>query len=68
MPDLADLAQAQNERVTGMLLTRRLPEAPEATGFCLNCGVPLPPGVRWCDADCRDDWERLDAALRRQGL
>jgi predicted nucleic acid-binding Zn ribbon protein len=67
MPDLADLAQAQNERVTGIMLTRRLPEAPPASGSCLHCGAPLPRGGRWCDAECRDDWERLDAALRRQG-
>lgn len=35
----------------------------EAIGHCLNCGpeVPLPPGKRWCDPDCRDDF------LRREG-
>lgn len=34
-----------------------------AIGHCLNCGpeVPLPPGKRWCDPDCRDDF------LRREG-
>lgn len=29
----------------------------EATGWCLFCDEPLPEGRRWCDADCRDDWE-----------
>ena len=30
----------------------------EATGLCLFCGEPLAAGLRWCDADCRDDWQR----------
>ena len=29
-----------------------------ATGYCFNCGEELPPGMRWCDADCTQDWER----------
>lgn len=29
-----------------------------ATGFCLWCGEPLRYGLRWCDTDCRDDFER----------
>lgn len=27
-------------------------------GQCHNCGASVPDGHRWCDADCRDDWER----------
>jgi hypothetical protein len=61
MPDLADLAQAQNECLDQMTLAMRKPAAPQATGFCLNCGEPLPAG-RWCDAECRDDWQRLTDA------
>ena len=30
----------------------------EPTGYCLNCGNPdILPGMRWCDVDCRSDWE-----------
>lgn len=36
----------------------RRPVGPVATGFCLHCDTDLPEGVRWCNADCRDDWER----------
>ena len=68
MPDLADLAQIQWEHLDEYRLKARQPPAPEATGFCLNCGEPLPPGQRWCDSDCRDDWERLDAMLKQQGF
>lgn len=30
----------------------------KATGNCLNCDEPLDDNRRWCDADCRDDWQR----------
>jgi len=30
----------------------------EFTGFCLYCEEPMSdPGRRWCDAQCRDDWQ-----------
>ena len=31
-----------------------------ATGYCLNCGEDLKDDRRWCDASCRDDWEKLE--------
>ncbi len=31
----------------------------EAVGHCLFCEEAInEPGRRWCDADCRDSWER----------
>jgi len=30
----------------------------QATGRCLWCNEPLADGRRWCDAECRDEWER----------
>lgn len=27
-----------------------------ATGECLFCEATLSPGIRWCGAECRDDW------------
>lgn len=27
-------------------------------GACHNCGEELPPGRLFCDADCRDDFEK----------
>lgn len=33
-----------------------------ATGLCLNCGEKLAQRAeiapRWCDDDCRDDWQK----------
>jgi hypothetical protein len=60
VPDLADLAQAFSEPLERFTLAARCPAAPAATGHCLNCGEPLPAGRRWCDTDCRDDWQAMD--------
>ena len=38
----------------------------EPTGNCLNCKEPLEiasgsePKPRWCDAECRDDWDKRE--------
>lgn len=29
-------------------------------GICLYCSEPLAKGLRWCDADCRDDFFKYD--------
>lgn len=31
-----------------------------ATGQCLFCDAELPPGIRWCGKECRDDWQKLE--------
>lgn len=60
MADDADLAQARLEREES--LRRRWAVPPRAagpyTGYCYNCGARVPSPRRWCDADCRDDWEK----------
>lgn len=57
--DEANIAQAQIERDEALMLRRiRRARWPEATGQCLWCGALLLDEQRWCDADCRDDWER----------
>lgn len=55
--DDIDNAQEQMERDLDTALRLRRPEGPAAIGECLWCGEPLADGRRWCDADCRDDWE-----------
>lgn len=50
-------------------------KGPTPKGYCLACGLVFPDLTgcavldegqpdRWCDADCRDDWERDQARLR----
>jgi len=45
-------------------LAWRKPEVAAPGGQCLNCGADTEPSARWCDADCRDDWERLTPQQR----
>lgn len=58
MADDADRAAEQQEMLLAAALARRAQAGPVATGYCLHCGEPLAPNLRWCDADCRDDWQR----------
>lgn len=66
---MSDEIDATNDRV---LLEAELaikniraakPEA-EATGECLHCNELVPEGRRWCDADCRDAWDKDQRARR----
>lgn len=45
-------------------LNTRKEEGPAPTGYCLNCGETIVPGHRWCDVDCRADWEARQRAKR----
>ncbi|MDR2092328.1 MAG: DUF2116 family Zn-ribbon domain-containing protein [Azoarcus sp.] len=58
MADIIDLANATAEKIAADALHQRKPEGPMPTGVCLYCGEPLPDGRRWCDANCRDDWQK----------
>lgn len=59
MSDDADRADETLEFLLSLELRKAQHCAhPEATGTCLNCGAFVTDGARWCDADCRDDWER----------
>lgn len=57
MADFADLGAEREARDRALALQVRAPEGPAATGACLCCGEPLPEGLRWCDAECRDTWQ-----------
>lgn len=59
MADDIDLAQERDEKLLEAQISVRKPAGPEATGACLCCEEPLPIPRRWCDADCRDDYEKL---------
>jgi uncharacterized OB-fold protein len=64
MADEADMAQAQNEIAMHYHLKQRKPAGPAPTGLCLHCNLVVLPPRRWCDAECRDDWE-LEQASRK---
>ena len=39
------------------------------TGRCLSklCRQPVAPGALFCDSDCREDYEVVEAARKRNG-
>lgn len=64
--DIADITAERMEFLDALSVKNsRKPEGPVATGFCLNCGEPLEPGVRWCNRDCSTDWSKRDAVRAR---
>lgn len=67
MSDIIDDANNQAELALQMCLRTRRPSGPTATGFCLSCETPVGEGMRWCDANCRDDFERAERAGQRNG-
>ena len=68
--DIVD--QAQDAEALFMDLARKAialaaPVLP-ANGVCYNCRAPLDPGLRFCDADCRDDYGVRRTSEVRMGL
>lgn len=58
MADDIDRATELQELMNRAAQQQRRASGPLATGFCLSCGEALKNGRRWCDAECRDDFER----------
>ena len=56
--DVSDIASLTEERARQAAISMRKPHGPPATGYWLNCGEPQEEGRRWCDAECRDLWEK----------
>ena len=54
MSDNLDIAAEREELERTFAQSIRKPAGPVATGRCLHCD-----DRRWCDADCRDAWQRL---------
>lgn len=69
---MADIVDIGNDRAQEILddaiaAARRAASAPsEGTGECMFCSEALSDKRRWCDADCRDMWERLQ--VQRRGV
>ena len=52
-----DLVKLNEELALKAIRNNLKPEA-EYTGECLWCSEAVPEPKRWCDADCRNDWEK----------
>ena len=59
MSDQIDEAGDQAEFMLETALKNKKDPGPAPCGFCYNCQSSIAPGERWCDSDCRQDWERL---------
>lgn len=64
MADFADKGSASEELARSMALLVRAPDGPAAWGKCLYCDEPLMVGKRWCNAECRDDWQAEQGSPR----
>jgi len=59
MADMIDDAQQATElNLKQALYRRRAVPNLTATGFCFYCDEPVELPRRWCDAECRDEWQR----------
>ena len=58
--DFADNASDTTDFLKDIALQQRAPEGPRPRGYCLNCAeLFTDTSRRFCNSDCRDDWERL---------
>ena len=64
--DDADAADLTVEQHLKRALARRNATLP-ATGCCYSCAEPVDDGARFCDAECREDYERAERARRMNG-
>jgi len=64
MADIVDDAQKREEELLAKALATRKPAGPVPCGFCYNCEEPVHPDARWCDLECKADWERLQIVNR----
>ena len=53
-----DLVSLNEEMALKVIRSKLQRNKAEHTGKCLNCDEIVEPPKRWCDGDCRDDWER----------
>jgi hypothetical protein len=60
--DDADRAADREDiaREAAVAAIRRRIEAMPSLGHCYYCGEALRPAKRFCDSDCRDDYERQE--------
>ena len=58
MPDALDIASDRAELARQAAATIRRPTGPTPNGRCHYCDEIVDDERRWCDAECRDAWER----------
>jgi predicted nucleic acid-binding Zn ribbon protein len=69
MTDIYDQAtmREEQERERSINAVRRQNQTLVPTGACHWCGEDVDGERRFCDADCRDMWQRQESARKRAG-
>ncbi|MFZ1180892.1 MAG: hypothetical protein WAN92_05130 [Herbaspirillum sp.] len=68
MGDHADISDASIEAAVARgIADVRSKASLQATGHCRFCDAEIGNILLFCDADCRDDYDREQAALKRAG-
>ena len=68
MTTIDDDAAMREEHFRETALKHRKPDGPTPTGRCLYCNALLSFGHRWCNADCREDYElEIESNRRHRG-
>ena len=68
MADIVDLAQEDMERDEPLrLAASRKPAGPVPNGHCHYCDESVLDGMPFCDANCRDAWQREQQQRQRNG-
>lgn len=55
---------ANPQAYSAIARARSLAAALPFVGCCYNCDALVPDGHRFCDTDCRDDWQRRHEVRR----
>lgn len=66
MADIIDLANDRADEILEDALRKKKPEGPKPNGKCHNCEEPVPVDHKFCDRDCRDDWEVRNDRQQKQ--
>lgn len=66
--DIMDDAHEREELFRRAALSHRHDDGPSYTGYCHNCGDQVDEPLRWCDADCLEDWEKQQRARADERL
>ncbi|MDP1979154.1 hypothetical protein [Undibacterium sp.] len=68
MSDVADMSDKNVETFIASAIAHvRRQQGMKATGQCRFCEEIITPRTLFCDSDCRDDYEKLKAAVARHG-
>lgn len=69
MADEVDITTEREEiNIQNAIKASRTAKGPDANGRCHWCDEIVSDEHRWCDADCREAWERERTMRKRNGL